>query len=46
MDCIVSAFVVESKNIYSAKSMVYLEDKKTNIFQTTLKEGQGLFTSR
>ena len=45
MDFIVSAFMVESKNIYGAKSIVYLEDKKTKIFQTILKEGQG-FTSR
>lgn len=42
MDCIVSAFVVESRNICGAKSIVYLEDKKTKIFQTTLKEGRGI----
>lgn len=42
MDYIVSAFVLESKNICGAKSIVYLEDKKTKIFQTTLKEGQGI----
>lgn len=42
MDYIVSAFVVESQNICGAKSILYLEDKKTKIFQTTLKEGQGI----
>lgn len=32
MDCIVSAFVVESRNICGAKSIVYLDDKETKIF--------------
>lgn len=43
MDFIVSAFVIESNNIYDAQSIVYLEDKKTKIFQTTLKEWQGIY---
>ncbi|WP_238699289.1 2OG-Fe dioxygenase family protein [Helicobacter sp. MIT 05-5294] len=42
VDFIVSAFVVESKNIGGGESMIYLEDKKTKVFQTTLKEGQGI----
>lgn len=42
MDFIMSAFVVERKNIRGAKSIIYMEDKKTRIFETILKEGQGI----
>ncbi|MCR2089001.1 2OG-Fe dioxygenase family protein [Campylobacter upsaliensis] len=42
MDFIMSAFVVERKNIRGAKSIIYMEDKKTRIFETILKDGQGI----
>ena len=42
MDFIMSAFVVERKNVKGAKSIVYAEDKETKIFEAILKDGQGL----
>lgn len=42
MDFIVSAFVVERKNIKGAKSIIYNGDKKNKIFECVLKDGQGI----
>lgn len=42
MDFIMSAFIVERKNVKGAKSIVYAKDKKTKIFEAILKDGQGL----
>lgn len=43
MDYIVSALVIERKNISGGKSIIYGSDKKTKILQYELQEGQGLF---
>ena len=42
MDFIMSAFVIDKKNINGAKSIIYANDKKTKIFETILKNGQGI----
>lgn len=42
MDFIMSAFVVDRKNICGAKSIIYTNDKKTKIFETVLKDGHGI----
>ena len=39
MDFIMSAFVIDKKNINGAKSIIYANDKKTKIFETILKNG-------
>lgn len=42
MDYIVSALVVERKNITGGKSIVYGKDSKTKILEVTLQDGQGI----
>lgn len=42
IDFIISAFVLERKNILGGKSIIYGKDKKTPIFQGTLMPGQGI----
>ncbi|WP_096015735.1 MULTISPECIES: 2OG-Fe dioxygenase family protein [Campylobacter] len=42
MDFIMSAFVIDRQNINGAKSIIYKNDKKTKIFETILKNGQGI----
>lgn len=42
MDFIMSAFVVERKNVKGAKSIIYGGDKKNKLFECTLKDGQGI----
>lgn len=41
-DYIVSALVVERKNVIGGESQIFADDKKTQIFSTTLQPGQGL----
>lgn len=43
MDYIVSALVVERKNVLGGRSTIYAEDKVSRILETTLMPGQGLF---
>ena len=43
VDFIVSAMVVERKNISGGKSIIYGKDKKTKLFQAELQPGQGIF---
>lgn len=42
MDYIVSALVLERKNISGGKSIVYGQDMKTKILETKLQSGQGI----
>ena len=42
MDFIMSAFVIDRQNINGAKSIIYVNDKKTKIFETILKNAQGI----
>ena len=42
MDFIMSAFVIDRKNISGGKSVIYANDKETKLFETTLKNGQGI----
>ncbi|WP_103866078.1 2OG-Fe dioxygenase family protein [Aquimarina sp. I32.4] len=42
MDYIVSALVVERQNIIGGKSIIYGNDKKTEVLQTLLQSGQGI----
>ena len=42
MDFIMSAFVIDRQNINGAKSIIYANDKKTKIFETILKNAQGI----
>ncbi|MCY4046257.1 MAG: 2OG-Fe dioxygenase family protein [Cellvibrionales bacterium] len=42
IDFIISAFVIDRKNIQGGKSIIYGKDKKTPIFQGTLMPGQGI----
>lgn len=39
---LVTALVVERKGVEGGKSLIFDEDKETTIFNTTLREGQGL----
>lgn len=41
-DYIVSALVIERKNIVGGMSQIYLQDKKTKLFATELQAGQGI----
>lgn len=43
MDYIVSAYVLERKNITGGYSLIYGPDKKTPILKTLLKAGDGIF---
>jgi hypothetical protein len=43
MDFIVSALVIERKNISGGKSIIYGRDKSTKLLQVELQAGQGIF---
>lgn len=43
VDYLVSALVVERRNVQGGESRIFAEDKRTCLFRTTLQQGQGLF---
>ncbi len=43
MDYIVSALVIERKNIIGGKSVIYGKNATTSLLEVTLKDGQGIF---